>query len=248
MSVKRPPAARPLPSWLVLLASLFIAFHLLALGVLVLSAPSGPWLTPFGPSQEPGPAFAGRIAAVTTEYYLRPLQMTHNYHFMGNRPEKPGIFLEARLRDAEGRLIDTVRLPGLRDNAWLRQRHEALAQALGNDDQVPAPQGEQIAAPGQKAPTMKVWEPTGPNQLVYRAVETAKLPRNGTIPRPNDWALVIAHATMRHLAREHGVASVELIRHSRQPIVPAFLFGDAPPPPGTFDTLVSTFEEYHREK
>jgi hypothetical protein len=51
---------------------------------------------------------------------------------------------------------------------------------------------------------------------------------------------------MRHLCREHGAASAELTRLSRQPIMPVVLFAEEPPA-GTFDTLVSTFEEYRRD-
>src|SRR6266480_2934551 len=103
MSAKHSPP--PLPGWLVVLGSSFVGFHLLAIGVLVLSAPSGPWPSPFGPSQAPGPAFATQVAEVTTRYYLQPLKMTHNYHFLGNRPDATGIAFEVRLKDTAGRPI-----------------------------------------------------------------------------------------------------------------------------------------------
>jgi len=129
MSVQRsqPP---PLPGWLMILGSAFVVFHLLAIGVLVLSAPSGPWLAPppFPPSQVEGPRFALGIAELTTAYYLRPLKMTHNYHFLGNRPDAPGVTFEVRLKDADGHVSETLHFPSPRANAWLRYRHTLLAQ------------------------------------------------------------------------------------------------------------------------
>ncbi len=247
MPVKRPPP-RPLPRWLMVGASLFVALHLLALGALVLSAQSGPWPTPFGPSPALGPPFAQRVADVTTRYYLRPLQMTHTYHFLGNRPDQTDIRFEVRLKDANGRLMTQVlTFPPRHENPWLRRRHEQLAQGLGNDDQIPAPQGEEIAAPHQKAPTIKVWDSAGePFHLVYREKEKHLLPKGQPIARPNEWALILAQSYARYLCREHGAAAAEVTRISRGPISPAVLFTEQPLP-GTYDTLVSTFEEYRRD-
>jgi hypothetical protein len=247
MSVKRPLPPRPLPRWLVFGASVFIAFHLFAVGIHVLAAPSGPWLSPFGPSQALGPIFAGRIDDVTRPYYLRPLHMTHNYHFMGNRPDAPGISLEVRLKDAQGRLIETVRFPRASDNPWLHQRHTLMASQLGDDEQVQVPNSVQIPAPGQKMATQKIWDPAGPNKSVLRDVEVHTLPKNQPIYRPRDWSQLVARSYARELCRQRGAASAELIRHSRPPIQPSLLFLDQPPP-GTFDTLESTFEEYRHEK
>src|ERR1700722_435404 len=145
MSAKRPLPPRPLPRWLVPAASAVIAFHLFALLILALSAPSGPWITPFGPSTALGPIFAGRISEVTSRYYLQPLHITHNYHFLSNRPDTTEIAFEARLKDDQGRLMETVRFPSPRDNAWLRQRHLLMAAHLGDDEPVQLPPGsEQI--------------------------------------------------------------------------------------------------------
>ena len=52
-----------------------------------ISGPPARRLPRFGvPSPAVGPMFAGKINTVTYPYYLQPLQMTHNYHFLGNRP------------------------------------------------------------------------------------------------------------------------------------------------------------------
>jgi hypothetical protein len=249
MSSQRPLPPRPLPSWLVLGVSLFIAFHLFAVGMHVLAAPSGPWLSPFGPSTAIGPIFAGRIDEVTRPYYLRPLHMTHNYHFIGNRPDAPGIEIEVRLKDADGRLIKTVRFPTDQDNLWLRQRHTIMAAQLGDDEPVQAPGAVPIPAPGKAAETKKIWDPSpaGPNQMTLRAVPVHLIPKNQPVFRPRDWSQITARAYARHLCRENGAASAELVRRSRQPVQPSVLFMPEPPA-NTFDTLVSTFEEYPHEK
>lgn len=246
MSIKRPLPPRPLPRWLVVGASVLVAFHFFAIGIHVLAAPSGPWLSPFGPSQAIGPIFAGRIDDVTRPYYLRPLHMTHNYHFIGNRPDAHGIALEVRLKDAQGHLIDTVRIPSQHENLWLRQRHDVMVSQLGEDEPVQLPGSVQIPAPGKAPETKKIWDPTGPNQTVLRAVEVHMIPKNQPMYRPRDWSQLVARSYARQLCRQYGAASAELIRHSRPPVQPSLLFIEQPPP-GTFDTLVSTFEEYHHE-
>jgi hypothetical protein len=53
---------------------------------------------------------------------------------------------------------------------------------------------------------------------------------------------------MRHLCREHGSKSAELVRHSRETIYPIVLFMPEPPGPETFVPLKSHFGEYRREK
>jgi hypothetical protein len=246
MSAKRPLPVRPLPSAMVIGASVFIAFHLFAVVILVLSATSGPWVSPFGPSPALGPEFATRIAGLTTQYYLQPLQMTHNYHFPGNRPDVSGIYFEVRLRDAQGRDIERVRFPSPSGSAFLRQRYNQLAQQLGNDEPVEAPRAEQIAGPGKKAPTVKIWEPQGPNKVVLKEVASHLVPKNQPVSRPREWSLIVARSYMRHLCREKGAASAELTRFSRQPIMPFLLLMDEAPP-GTYDTLESTYEVYRRE-
>ncbi len=246
MSLKRPLPSRPLPRWLVLGVSVFVALHLFAVGMHVLAAPSGPWLSPFGPSQALGPIFAGRIDDVARPYYLRPLHMTHNYHFIANRPDAPGIVVEVRLKDAQGHLIDTVRIPAPHENLWLGQRHNVMAAQLGDDEPVQAPTSEQIPAPGKKMKTERIWELAGPNHNVLREVEVHLIPKNQPVFRPRDWSQLVARSYARHLCRKYGAASAELTRQSRQPVQPSLLFLEQAPP-GTFDTLVSTFEEYRHE-
>jgi hypothetical protein len=59
--------------------------------------------------------------------------------------------------------------------------------------------------------------------------------------RPSDWALVLARSYGRYLCRTHGAASAEIVRHTREPVSPAVLFGMRPPP-NAFDEYVATFD------
>jgi hypothetical protein len=250
MSAKRPSSSPPLPGAIVAVASAFVALHLFAIGIHVLAAPSGPWTTPFGPSPASGPVFAGRIDEAATSYYLRALQMTHNYHFASNRPDNPAIAFEVRLKDSDGRVIEILPFPSPKANSWVRYRQMILAQNLGDDETVQRPGGEVIPAPGKRMDKLKIWDATAPNNLVLRDVEVHLLrdrPANIPISQPREWATLVARSYMRHLCREYGAASAELSRRSRQPVLPEILFAQEPPP-GTFDTLVSTFEEYRRDK
>jgi hypothetical protein len=248
MAAKRPLPPRPLPRWLVPLASIVVAFHLFAIVIWALAAQSGPWPAPppFGSSPVVGPVFATRIAEVTTQYYLQPLQMMHNYHFLGNRPDPTQIVFEARLKDEQGRLMDTIRFPSPRDNPWLRQRHMLMAAQLGDDEPVQPPAAEQIAGPGHKARTEKIWDTVAPFKTTVKDVEQHLIPKGVPVYKPREWALITARSYARALMQQHGAASVELTRESRPAIVPALLFLEQPPP-DTFKTLVSTFEEYRRE-
>src|SRR5712692_2958862 len=73
-SMSRTPQNPDLPRWLLLVGSGAIAFHFFALLMMVLAARSGPWPSPFGPSQQEPPRFAWSIND-TSRYYLQPLQM-----------------------------------------------------------------------------------------------------------------------------------------------------------------------------
>src|SRR5437870_10696250 len=88
-----------LPLWLIILASVGIAAHFVVLGARALSGQSGPWVTPFGNSQAVPPQFAADLDEVANPYYLRPLRMSHDYHFVSNRPELPAVYFEVELKD-----------------------------------------------------------------------------------------------------------------------------------------------------
>src|SRR5438067_1566797 len=136
------------PRFLTIVGSLAILFHLGAVVVHALAAPSGPWpsfaegMTMAGP-----PAFTQAIDEPLAQNYLKPLKLTHNYHFVGNHPTAPGVSLEARLKDASGEVVTTLRFPDPEANPWVRHRQELFAQAFVPDQPIAPPPGESIPAP-----------------------------------------------------------------------------------------------------
>lgn len=242
MSTSRPDPVGLLPPWLVRAAGVALAGHLLAVAALALAAPSGPWPTPFGRDTAAGPAFAEAVSEVTTGRYLAPLKLSHNYHFAGNRPGLPGVYFEVRLKDAAGKPLRPVRIPDPGANFWVRHRQALLAQALADDRPLSPPGGEVVAAPRQRMRTVPIWDRDADGTLRLRRVAEHLIPRDRTVYRPSEWSLVLANSYVRHLCRRHGASSGELIRHTREPILPAVLFLDEVPA-GTFEGLISNFGE-----
>lgn len=149
--------ARQLPSWVIALGSLLIAIHLLALGALALAAPSGPWPTSFGSDMAVGPQFAAAVNQVSADNYLKPLGMTHNYHFSSNRMDIPWVYFEVKLWDDAGREINTVRFPEEDANFWVRHRQRLLARNLGDDQPIQPSGPERVASPDQEVRKVHYW-------------------------------------------------------------------------------------------
>jgi len=243
MSQQRAITPRPLPPALVWAGSAVIVFHFFAILMLVLAAQSGPWATVhFGDSPAEGPMFAAKVNNALAPWYLQPLRMTHNYHFMSNRCTMPEVFFEARIKDDKGNVI-TRRFPDPDANWWIRHRQGLLAMGLGDDIPVQTPRSEVIPAPGQKMPTLMIWTPVqGENHLRLQPVEQHLVPKDRPVFRPSPWTLLLAHTYARYLGREYGAASVELIRHSKDQVLPAVMFLPEPPP-DTYNELVCSFGE-----
>jgi hypothetical protein len=230
----------------VLGGSAALAFHLVAVAALVLSAPIMPWPNPMGPNQAPAPPFAVAVSEVTTRCYLMPLKMTHNYHFMSDRPGREEAYFEVRLKDAEGRPLETLKFPDDHANAWVRHRQGLLAQELTDDLPVQPRAGEAIPAPHQHVPTVTIWDmPQGGGELQLKEVPEHLVPRDRPVMRPSPWALLLARSYARQALRTTGAASAEVVRHWREPVAPALLFADEPPA-DAFTTFASTFGEVTR--
>jgi hypothetical protein len=236
--------------------SIFVVVHFLAIGVHVLGARSGPWLVPgIGPSPAEGPPFTTDLNQRATRFYLEPLRLTGDYHYLSNRLDMPQVQFEAILRDDKGNVTQKLQFPDPKANAWVRHRQALLAEALGGDMPVMLPRGEMIPAKGKEAERITVWYPPSPDEkkLILRETEQhlvkdlIKGP-DMQLSRPRDWSLIVARSYARYLCRTHGAASVTIVRNSRDPIMPAFLFlPEEAIMPGTFDTLASQFEEYRRD-
>lgn len=246
MSPPRLDRPTPLPGWLVFAGSAVVAGHLAAVIALALAAPSGPWLTPLGPSTATGPQFAQAINQLTASHYLLHLGMKHNYHFPGNRPAPPGVYFEVLLKDKDGRPLEAVRIPDPKANFWVRHRQALLAQWLADDQDIEPRGGEVVPAPNQRVRTVEIWEPSGEKTLRLREVPEHLVPRDRPVARPSAWSQVLARSFVRHLCRTHGAASGELIRHYRQPVLAGMMFAEEPPG-GLFDEIVSYFGEVKHE-
>lgn len=240
-------AADGVPRWIVVVGSLAIAFHLFAVVIGAVAAPSGPW-----PNMEsPGgmdilpPQFAYSINQWTSSRYLDPIKMTHNYHFNSNRPGLPGIFFEVKLKDEAGQEVAKLTIPEANANYWVRHRQTQLANGLGNDMPVQNQQGEVIAAPNRPTPSIPIWDMLDNQQLKIKTVSQHLIPRDRQVMRPSQWSMVLASSYGRYLCRTHNAASAEIIRHNKQPIPPAVLFMSNFQS-GAFDELVSNYGEFTR--
>src|SRR5262245_41918386 len=194
-----PPAPPPLPRWLLILGSAAVVFHLGAVAVNALAAPSGPWPTPDGAGLATPPQLAFSANQGLNPNYLRHLKLTHNYHFASNRPGQPDVWFEVKLKDESGKELKTLRVPDPQANPWLRHRQELLARALADDMPVQGQLTMQVPAPGREVPRVLIWTPAGPRQQLLRSVEAHLVPNNPPAFRPSDWALIVARSYVRHL-------------------------------------------------
>jgi hypothetical protein len=243
----QPP--KPLPPWVIPSGSAIIALHFLAIGTLVLSAPSGPWPTRFGSSTARGPSFAVALYDnLFAPIYLEPLYLTDNYHFRDSGPLESvsAVYFEAHLKDAGGKTVRTVKFPGDQGNLWVRHRYKVLALGLGDDQPVQPPGGEVLPGEGSKIPTVTYWDDTNPKLWKLATKEQHLLRKDRPLVAPSERSLLLARSYQRFLCRHYDAAGVELIRHSKNPVLPAFMFLPEAPQ-GTFDELICSFGEYRRE-
>jgi hypothetical protein len=156
----QPASSNPIviPRWLVAVGSAALAAHLLAVAVQVLAAPSGPWITPYGPSMAEPPIFAQKVNDLTS-YYVWPLRLNYHYRFASNRVGQPGVEFTVRLKDKDGNVKKTLTFPDRDANPWVRHRQEILARALADDQFVQRPGAVKIVGEGQDTPKLTIWEP-----------------------------------------------------------------------------------------
>ena len=91
-----PSPASPLPRWLIVVASVAICWHLGAICVRVLAAPSGPMATPDGAGMFTPPQFAYKLDTTLGGDYLRLIKMTSNYHFPSHQTGMPACYVEVK--------------------------------------------------------------------------------------------------------------------------------------------------------
>lgn len=249
MQQSQSPTAGVPPRWLVRVGSAAILYHLVAITLPVLDVKSGPW--PGGLAE--APAFA-HSASGLSKVHAQIFRVVHSYEFPTNRPsDLPGVEFDVRLRDTDGKVIQTLHFPDPKANFWVRQRQDLLARNLAPDQQLESPGAELLAPPGQEIPKVSFWslpeefdpaaaKPGDKPELHLRTVEYNAVPRNRQLMKPTDWALVLYRSYARYLCRKYGAASAEVLRHTREPVSPAVLFGNELPP-NALEDLVASFGE-----
>jgi hypothetical protein len=233
------------PRPILLLASAAIAFHLFALIVRALAAPSGPWPSQESSSMVPPPQFAQGISETLTPTYLNYLRLTNDYHFPTNHPAVPDAYFVAKLRFNDSPETKTIRVPDEHANFWVRHRQNLLARALTNDAPVQPPQGESVAAPSQQVRTVQIWEQGDGGVLQVRTTPEHLIPRDRPVFRPGDWPKLLVRSYARYLCRTQGATSADIVRHWRDPISPAVLTMPDPPPQ-MFEEFAANFGELSR--
>jgi hypothetical protein len=208
----------------------------------VLAAPSGPWPEREGMGMAPPPVFAESISEPFTQAYLKPIRLAQNRQVAGNRPSNPGVYLEIRLKDGK----ETLRFPDPEAKPWLRDWQQRFVQGLVPDQPVAPPQGEFVPAPGQQVRTVPIWDLAPGGSLRLKRVPEHLIPRNREVFGPTEWSLVLVQSLGRHFCREHGSASVEILRHSRDPLSAAMLTSGGSPP-AAFNDLIANFGEIRGE-
>lgn len=217
------------PGWVALFASAAIVWHLLAIFIAALDAPSGPWHTPMGPQRFEPPAFAFQIAEHLTLPYALATKVAGSYRFESNRLEMPDIGFEARVRDAQGRVVAQRRFPEEGAPAQVRSRQQMLAYWLQFDRPLPPPQSVLLAPPGGEVPKARWWEPDGERRMRLLQDDANAVPRNRPVMEPTPTAFKLASAYARHLCRQHGGERAEIVRLYREPVPPTVLLQEQPP-------------------
>lgn len=239
-----PPAATALPNWLVVLASVLIVFHLGAVVLGAVVAPSGPWPTPEGGQVADPPPSAALVHNHSTRQYLQAVGLNHDYHFSSNRVALPDAYLEIKLDFEDGRAPKTVRLPDPGANPIVRQRQAELIRWLVVDQPVtPLMGGERIFPPGKKPPLQPLWEMHDQRHLELVRVMEMEVPRGRPSYRPTAWSLVVVGSVARHACRAHGASGARVVRHSREALSPLGLL-DRRAIPGEMGELVSDYGRF----
>jgi hypothetical protein len=229
-------------------ASLAIVAHLGIVLVHALAAPSGPWPGPDGPGMAAPPTFVVALDS-SSQGYLKAIRLTGDGHFVGNRPGNPGVFLEVKLKDAEGNLLSTVRFPDDPEKSWnplavyadwrLRRLQEIFATGFVPDQPINPLEGEAVPAPHQNIKTVPIWDEPSNQSLALRRVPEHLIPRNRPVMGPTEWSLILARSCCRYLCRHYHAASAEIVRHSRDIVPPTVLASEKLPPAAFSDLLAS---------
>jgi hypothetical protein len=210
----------PFPRWAAFVGSLLIIYHLGCVALNAMAATSGPWPGMEGPDMNPPPQAVGRAHEAAALPYLKAIKQTHNYHFRTNRVGMPEAYLTIELFDKAGAPVKSLRFPDPKAPAAVQQRQAALVRWVIDDQPVQPKMTEGVAAPGQLAPTITVWDnPQGEQRrLVLTQIAENEVKRDRPTYRPTPWSLLVVRSLVRHLCRVNDADGAEVVRHSREPV------------------------------
>jgi hypothetical protein len=226
-----------------LAGSVLIVYHLGAVVVNAMAAPSGPWPMMEGADMAIPPQLAAMAHEKLALPYLRAIKQTHNYHFRTNRVGNPEAFLEIQLQEKDGSPGKTLRFPDPKAPSAVRQRQASLVRWFIDDQPVQPKDGESVRAPGAKVPEITIWEQV-PND---RKLNLTKIPeheardymKTGPLFKPTPWSLLVLRSLTRHLVITHDADSADIVRHSKEPIPPRILTERENPP--DMEVLLSNY-------
>jgi hypothetical protein len=245
MAPPREKQAHSIPPFLLAAGSAVIVAHFGVVIAHALAVPSGPWPGPEGQDMAAPPAFVKTLNQ-EAQGYRYVFRLGPSDSVAGDPPAFPGVFAEVRLKDSGGNVIKTVRLPDPDANAWVRHREELLVQGLVPDQPIMPPRGESIPAPNQEVRKVPIWQGPEGGPLRLQHVPEHLIPRQRDVMGPTERSLVLVRSYARHLCRQHGASSAEVLRHSREAISPiAYLMG--PPPPMAFTDLIVSYGDISGE-
>lgn len=232
------------PTWVMVLGSVAIAFHLLCALITTLFMPSGPWPLPNGANSEVlAPQFAMTAGTLIAEPYQRLLKVNYHFRFPSIRQEDNEVSFELIVRDAQGIVQARRHIPDPEAPASIRYRQSVMAHQLGNDIELPPPQGVVIPAPGQKLPTIRWWQPEGEQRLVLKQDDPNAVPRNQLFRQPSPWQFIVAKSYSRFMARHHPNSKIELVRTWYEPVHPMVLIEQSAPTADVLRRFHSSYGE-----
>ena len=99
---------------------------------------------------------------------------------------------------------------------------------------------DEINRLGKTPPSQAASEP----ELRLRKLQQHLVPRDRPVMMPSEWSLTLAKSYARYLCRTYDAQSAEIVRHTREPWQPGYLFLPQMPPN---EKLVCTFGEFSRD-
>lgn len=214
------------PTWVMLLGSVLIMFHLSCALITALGASSGPWPVQGETYEGIPPRFTRTPKDLIADNYQRLLKATYHFHFGSIKQEVQEISFDAILRDDKGAVVGKRVFPDPEASSAIRYRQQMLAQKLSDDIPLPPQTGIVIAPAGQTLPTLQWWSPDGERRSVLKQDNPNAVPRNQNLMQPSTWQYLVAKSYERYLKRQTSQPKIEIIRTWYNPVMPVFMIDE----------------------